>query len=237
MIAQWAAPIAWAIVNGETRTGLTTMRIDAGMDTGPVLLKYETEIGPDETAPELMQRMSEAGAPLVAESLVKLDRGEITAQAQDNGQATMAPMLTKEAGRIDWSRTAGQIYNQIRGLAPWPGAYSSFRGQLCLGTSGGALPKRHQPRRLVSPRVPLSQTRRSTRSAAAGTALAVEAVQLEGRKRITAREFANGARLTPARSIRLLVRSIRSHRNAAPLSAANFISGARHTGRFCACWG
>src|ERR1700689_1449542 len=94
-----AAPIAWAIANGETVTGLTTMQIDPGMDTGPMLLRHETEIGPDETTPELASRMAEAGAPLIADTLGKLARGEIQPIAQDSSQATYAPLLEKEHGR------------------------------------------------------------------------------------------------------------------------------------------
>ncbi len=99
-----AAPIAWAIINGEKKTGLTTMRLDPGLDTGPILLQRETEIGADETAPELAGRMAELGAPLVAESLVRWERGEITPTPQDAAQASYAPILTKEHGRIDWGR-------------------------------------------------------------------------------------------------------------------------------------
>jgi methionyl-tRNA formyltransferase len=126
-----AAPINWAIVNGERRTGLTTMQIDAGLDTGPTLLKYETEIAADETAPQLSARLAEAGAPLVVETLRKLASGEIRPTPQDNSQATRAPILKKEDGRIDWSLTAHKIYNRIRGLQPWPGGFTTFRGKTC----------------------------------------------------------------------------------------------------------
>src|SRR5712692_4648454 len=110
-----AAPINWAIVNGETRTGLTTMRIDAGMDTGDMLLQREVEIGPAETAPELSTRLSDAGAPLMAETLRGLAAGEITPRPQDHSQATLAPMLKRDDGRIDWNRNAKEIYNRMRG--------------------------------------------------------------------------------------------------------------------------
>src|SRR3984893_74409 len=126
-----AAPIAWAIINGESTTGLTTMRLDPGLDTGPILMQQDIAIGNDETAPELAGRMAELGAPLVAESLVKLARGEIAPIPQDSTQASYAPILTKEQGRIDWAQPATEIYNRIRGLAPWPGAFSTFRGRLC----------------------------------------------------------------------------------------------------------
>src|SRR5690242_9097967 len=126
-----AAPIHWAIANGETTTGLTTMRIDAGMDTGDMLLQEEIEIGNAETAPELAARMAEAGAPLMLETLRGLTAGKLTPQQQDSAAATYAPMLKKEDGRVDWNLPAQQIFNRIRGFAPWPGAYTSFRGQTC----------------------------------------------------------------------------------------------------------
>src|SRR5947207_4021356 len=126
-----AAPINWAIVNGGTRTGVTTMRIDAGMDTGDMLLQREIEIGSKETAPELTSQMSEAGAPLMAETLRGLAAGTIAPKAQNHAEASYAPMLKKEDGRIDWRRPAMEIYNRMRGFAPWPGAYTTFRGQTC----------------------------------------------------------------------------------------------------------
>ena len=122
-----AAPINWAIVNGERITGITTMRIDAGMDTGDMLLQQEISIGPKETAPELTARMSEAGAPLILETLLGLQSAAITPRPQNHAQATTAPLLKKEDARIDWQLPAQQIYNRIRGFAPWPGAFTTFR--------------------------------------------------------------------------------------------------------------
>src|SRR6202521_4417399 len=126
-----AAPINWAIVNGETRTGVTSMRIDAGMDTGDTLLLREIEIGATETAPELAARMAESGAPLMAETLRGLAAGTIAPKAQNHAEASYAPMLKREDGRIDWRRPAMEIYNRMRGFAPWPGAYTTFRRQTC----------------------------------------------------------------------------------------------------------
>jgi methionyl-tRNA formyltransferase len=189
-----AAPINWAIANGETRTGVTTMQIDAGLDTGPVLLQRDTDIGPDETAPELATRLAELGAPLIAETLRKLDRGEITPTPQDNSQATYARPLKKEDGRIDWSLDAQRIYHRIRGLQPWPGAFSIFRGKNCQiwgkplkpvsagGTPGMLLPTREDSLLVIC---------------GGGTVLRVERVQLEGRSRVTDGEFMNGARIVP----------------------------------------
>ena len=191
-----AAPIAWAIINDEPKTGLTTMRLDPGLDTGPILMQKELEIGGDETAPELAKRMAELGAPLVAESLIKFNRGEIVPIPQDSTQATYAPILTKEHGRIDWSLTSGEIYNRIRGLAPWPGAYSTFRGRLCqiwgrpsVPAAAGDAAGTWEPGSLIVSNAVIEVV------CGKGTRLQLEAVQLEGRKRISAREFVNGARL------------------------------------------
>ncbi len=189
-----AAPINWAIINGEKVTGLTTMQIDAGLDTGPMLLKYQTGIGPDETAPDLYSQLAEAGAPLIVETLKKLDQGEITPTPQDNSQATLAPPLKKEDGRIDWFLPAPKIYNRIRGLQPWPGAFTTFRGATCRiwgkplkpvaagGMPGIILPTQEDGLLVIC---------------GASTVLHVEQVQIEGRNRISDREFMNGARIAP----------------------------------------
>ena len=191
-----AAPIHWAVANGETTTGLTTMQIDAGMDTGPTLLQHEVKIGADETSPELAARVSEIGASLIVDSLFRLDRGEISPQPQDSAKATYAPILKKEHGRIDWTRTAENIFNRMRGFAPWPGAYSTFRGQTCHLWG--------RPEKIEGAKVSgasgeiISSAKEVYVVCGGGTHLRLEFAQLEGRKRITAREFANGARLEPA---------------------------------------
>jgi methionyl-tRNA formyltransferase len=210
-----AAPIHWAIASGEKRSGLTTMQIDAGLDTGPMLLKHETKIAPDETAPQLYARLAEAGAPLMVETLCGLERGTITPTPQDNSQATLAPPLKKEDGRIDWSLPAQKIYNRIRGFQPWPGAFTQFRGKQCAIWGNPAKPNpsitagapvgaglRRAP---TTPTQPDQGTPGTIRTGSGevdvtcgeDTALRLEFVQLEGRKRIAAREFANGARLQP----------------------------------------
>ena len=189
-----AAPINWAIANGEKRSGLTTMRIDAGLDTGPMLLNYETEIGADETAPELTARLANAAAPLIVETLEKLDRGEITPTPQDNSKMSLAPPLKKEDGRIDWSLDARKIHNRIRGLQPWPGAFTTFRGKNCRIWG--------KPLRPVAdggaPGIILATQEDGLLVICGGaTVLRVEQVQLEGRARVTDREFMNGARIEP----------------------------------------
>ena len=189
-----AAPINWAIASGATRTGLTTMQIDAGMDTGGMLLKYETDIGADETAPELSARLAEAGAPLMVETLRKLAAGEIRATAQDDSQKTFAPLLKKEDGLVDWRLSARQIYNRVRGFEPWPGTFTTFRGKSCHIWGRPAL---ESGSALGAPGTLRPEGGQLVAVCGGGTALVLEFVQTEGRRRITAREFANGARLGP----------------------------------------
>jgi methionyl-tRNA formyltransferase len=191
-----AAPIHWAIANGENITGLTTMQIDAGMDTGPTLLRREVEIGPDETAPELAARMSAIGAELIAESLLRFDRGEISPVLQEGKSASYAPILKKEEGRIDWGHTSQRIYNCMRAFTPWPGSYCMFRRQTCHlwgrpETSGAAVAH-------IAPGEIIPSTKEIDVVCGEGTSLRLESIQIEGRKKISAREFANGARITPS---------------------------------------
>jgi methionyl-tRNA formyltransferase len=190
-----AAPIHWAIANGETITGLTTMQIDAGMDTGPTLLRREIEIGPDETAPELAARMSAIGAELIAESLLRFDRGEISPTPQEKKDVTYAPILKKEDGRINWAQTSHQIYNRMRGFTPWPGSYSTFREQTCH------LWGRPETSGTAGENIALGEIVPSSKEiyvvCGEGTRLRLDSIQIEGRKKVSAREFANGARLAP----------------------------------------
>jgi methionyl-tRNA formyltransferase len=188
-----AAPIHWAIANGETVTGLTTMQIDKGMDTGPTLLRREVEIGPDESSPELAVRMSALGAELIADSLLRFDRGELFPVPQDAQNASYAPMLKKEDGRIDWSQPAQQIYNRMRAFVPWPGAFTTFRQQTCnvwgRPESRGMAGENMQPGEIIS------STKELYVVCGEGSCLRAESVQIEGRKKLSAREFANGARI------------------------------------------
>ena len=196
-----AAPINWAIVNGETRTGLTAMRIDAGMDTGDILLQREIEIGPAENAQELAARMSEAGAPLMEETLRGLAAGKIIPRPQNHAEASLAPILKKEDGRVDWHRPAQEIYNRMRGFAPWPGAYSTFRGQTChllaepVGSSAPSLPGTGTDSNNPVPGALFTEKNTLFVNCGRATILRVQSVKLEGRKQVSASEFAIGARL------------------------------------------
>lgn len=186
-----AGPIQWAIAKGETRTGVTTMRIDAGLDTGDMLLKRETGIGADENAVELGRRLAILGANLLGETLEGLIAGTIVPEKQDSTQATYAPLLKKEDGLIDWSRSALEIHNQVRGFQPWPGAYTTFRGQALH------IWKTKSPC-LASAPIPRHGRVTSTRPLLVGCGdrtLELLEVQLEGRKRVSAADFANGQRL------------------------------------------
>src|SRR5512133_3309422 len=116
-----AAPIQWAIASGETVTGVTTMRLDSGLDTGDMLLKAEIGILPEDTSETLAPKLSELGGPLLIETLRGLETGTITPTPQNHEDATLAPILTKEDGRIEWNRTATEIWNRLRGFTPWPG--------------------------------------------------------------------------------------------------------------------
>jgi methionyl-tRNA formyltransferase len=186
-----AAPIQWSIARGHEKTGVTTMRIDSGLDTGDIAMKWETPVDPDETAPELSPRLASAGADLLLKTLIGLANETIKPVPQNNSLATLAPILKKEDGRIDWTLPAKTIHNLIRGLQPWPGAFTMFRGQsLHLWRS-----------RLVATKWNLApgalvQDEGVFAVAGDGAALQLLELQLEGRKRMPAEVFANGHRIT-----------------------------------------
>lgn len=183
-----AAPIQWAIANGEARTGVTTMRIDAGLDTGDILLRWETGIGPEETAPELSARLAMAGADLLVETLARL--ADIVPQKQDSSQATLAPILKKEDGLLDWTRAARDLHNRVRGFQPWPGAWTRFRGQTLH------IWKSHPAQAALTPAGLHRAGAVLLAGCGAGTALELVEVQLEGRRRMPGEAFANGQRIT-----------------------------------------
>jgi methionyl-tRNA formyltransferase len=197
-----AAPIQWAIANGDTTTGLTTMRIDAGMDTGDMLLQTELKIGANETTPELAARLAEAGAPLMAETLRALAAESIQPRPQNNGDASYAPLLKKEDGRIDWTRPAQEIYNRMRAFAPWPGAFTTFRGQTVhLWAEPVSRPARESvtgvsKERSASPGALRVDAHSLFVACGRATELRVLSVKREGAKKVEAMEFLHGVRLT-----------------------------------------
>jgi methionyl-tRNA formyltransferase len=186
-----AAPIQWAIANGETRTGVTTMRIDAGLDTGDMLLKWETAIDAEENAMELSPRLATAGAELLVETLRGLQIGSVKPEAQNPADATLAPILKKEDGRIDWNWPASKIFNRARGFLPWPGVYTSFRGQSLRIWK--CLPGAQE---IGTPGELLLQSQHLYVGCGEKTALELREVQMEGRKRVSASDFVNGVRLS-----------------------------------------
>ncbi len=184
-----AAPIQWAIANGETSTGVTVMQIDAGLDTGDMLLRASVAIGAEETSSELSARLAELGADQLLKVISHIKAGEIEREKQNDAEATLAPILRKEDGEVQWSRTAAEIYNRLRGFMPWPGAYTSFRGQqLSL--------VRAKPGEGVSaePGTVIADKRRLVVSCGGGTALELTEVQLAGKKRMSGEAFLNGYR-------------------------------------------
>jgi methionyl-tRNA formyltransferase len=181
-----AAPIQWAIANGETTTGVTTMRIDAGLDTGDILLQREVAIAPNDTAETLSPRLAAIGADLMVETLHGLENGNVTPIPQDHSQASLAPILTKEDGHMDFSRPAAELLNRLRGFQPWPGAYTSFRGKKLQVHSA-----RTASGRLPAAAVALDGGRLLV-GCGGGTALELLEIQIEGKRRMTAREFLNG---------------------------------------------
>ena len=186
-----AAPTNWAIVNGETETGVTTMFIEPTLDTGPILLQRKTGIGTKETAPELMQRLAETGADLLGETLARLD--ELIPRPQQDADATFAPILKKEDGLIDWSQSAFAIERRVRGFQPWPNAYTSFNSKGLTIWSAEPLPASHP--NAVSGEVISAHGNELVVSCGEQTALRLLEVQPEARKRIPARDFINGMHL------------------------------------------
>jgi methionyl-tRNA formyltransferase len=188
-----AAPIQWALIRGESVTGVTTMKIDEGLDTGDVLLQKEIPIHDDDTMETLAERLSGAGADLMVETLSKLDRAEIQPQPQNHAQATFAPILKKQDGRIDWRLKAEEIWQRVRGLRPWPGAYTTFRSKnlhiWSAAPSAGQAGPADEPGTLLVERGGLRVV------CGRGTLLEVHELQVEGRKRLGARDFLNGVRI------------------------------------------
>ena len=191
-----AAPIQWAIANGETQTGVTIMQIDAGLDTGDMLREASVPISEDETAPELSARLAPLGARLLVEVLQQMITESVHREQQDEAEATYAPVLKKEDGLIDWSRPARDIYNRLRGFAPWPGAYTLFRGQQLLVLSARIVEGSR-----ASPGTLHTESRSVFAGCGRNSALELLEVQLGGKKRISARAFINGYK--PAESERL----------------------------------
>jgi methionyl-tRNA formyltransferase len=186
-----AAPLNWCIINGETETGVTTMLMDVGLDTGDMLLEKRTAIDPEEDTQSLHDRLALLGAEALAETLDLLKRGELKPQKQDDALTCYAPMLKKEDGCIDWQRENRAIKNLVRGMTPWPGAYTFLDGKMLKiyktrTADGGG-----------SPGAVLRVDRQSLEVACGTGSLLIEELQLEGRKRLSAADFLAGYKIEP----------------------------------------
>jgi methionyl-tRNA formyltransferase len=183
-----AAPIQWAIACGETVTGVTTMKIDSGLDTGDILLHKEIPVEAKDTAETLAPRMANIGAELVRETLPGLRAGTVHPTPQDNTKASLAPILKKEDGEIDFHRSAQEICNRLRGFQPWPGAYTNFRGKNLQVWDAKPL------QRVLSEAEFAVEADRLIVGCGKGTALELLEVQPEGKKRMATRDFVHGYR-------------------------------------------
>lgn len=185
-----AAPIQWAIANGEPATGATTMRLDEGLDTGDILLQREMTIAPDMTSVNLFPLLAEMGADLMMETLRELDAGDIAPRKQDHGKATLAPILTRDDGRMDFTRPAMTLYNRWRGFQPWPGAWTTLGGKKL--TVHRLLPTELRGTRRMEPGAVLAEEGTLFIACGNGTWLELVEVQMEGKRRMTAGEFLRG---------------------------------------------
>ena len=202
-----AAPVNWAVVRGERETGVTTMLMDEGLDTGPVLLQRATEIGQGETAPQLLERLSHEGAELLAETLARFD--EIRPRAQDEREATHAPVLRREDGLVDWTLDAFQVERRVRGFQPWPNAHTSHQGRRLIiwraephareAGQGDAAPPEDAPG--AAGTLLVARGGELVVACGGGTTLRILELQPEGKQRMPARDFINGARPQPGQRL------------------------------------
>lgn len=191
-----AAPVNWVIVCGERVTGVTTMLMDEGLDTGPVLLQRAVEIGAKETAPELMERLAAAGADLLSETLLRLD--EIEPRAQNHAEASLAPILKREDGKIDWSRRAAEIERCVRGFQPWPNAHTNYAGRrLIVWRAEEVAGASDAQKKLSGGEVVTARGDDLTVACGGDTFLRLLEVQPETKRRMNARDFLNGVKLQP----------------------------------------
>jgi methionyl-tRNA formyltransferase len=195
-----AAPVHWALANGESKTGVCTMLLDEGLDTGGVYLCDETEIEPEETVTQLYDRLAAMGAPLLERTVAGVTEGTLKAQSQDSEKATYAPILKKEDGFIDWRIPARKVHDRVRAFNPWPGTVTRFRGNVCK------VLKARRGTGELSPSSPLSSatpgaiqlTRRSLNVVCGdGETLEILSIQPENKKAVSGADFANGARIQP----------------------------------------
>ena len=189
-----AAPVNWAIVNGETKTGITTMKMDAGLDTGDVLLQCETLIGEAENSIELMERLSLDGAELLAKTLTDFD--DIEPTPQKHQESTLAPLMFKEDGEIDWSLSASAINNRVRGFQPFPRSFTIYKGQkLTLWKAEESQIADFKFQSLDVGKILLAKGNDLFISCGKGTVLNIDELQIQGKRRMGTRDFLNGIKL------------------------------------------
>jgi methionyl-tRNA formyltransferase len=187
-----AAPVQWAIVNGERETGVTTMLIDEGLDTGPTLLSRATPIGAEETAAELEPRLAAMGAEVLIETLAGIGEGTLRPEPQDHARATLAPIIKKEDGRLDWTMPAEALARRVRGFHPWPGTFATWRGQPLK-----ILRARPEAIAALAPGELAADRDGLLVGCGQGTGLRLLEVQPESRRPMTAAAFSAGLRLAP----------------------------------------
>ena len=187
-----AAPIVRAILGGESRTGITTMFMDPGMDTGPILLTEETEIGEEDTAGTLHDRLARIGARLLLRTLDELEQNTLAPKPQDHSRATLAPKIEKEEAHVLWSAPARQVFNQVRAFDPWPGAYTSWAGR----TVKLFRPRLMEAEGKESPGTVIEASAEGIRIASPQGSLLIREVQMESRPRMKVSDFLRGNHLT-----------------------------------------
>jgi methionyl-tRNA formyltransferase len=191
-----AAPVQWALINGETVTGITIMQTDAGLDSGPIRLQRQLDIEPDELAPDLFERLSLLGAAAITEALAQLEAGVLPSVPQDPALATLAPLLVRSDGLIDWQRSAAASYNRFRGVAAWPGSFFEFAGsdikvQAMSPDEGHGVPGEV-----------LRVDARGIVVCCGADALLIETLQPPGKGRMPAGAWANGSGVQPGSLLR-----------------------------------
>ena len=185
-----AAPITWAVVRGEKKSGVTLMQMDAGMDTGPMLEQFTTDIGDDETAEELGERLAKIGAEATRVGIPKVLAGAYVAEVQDEAGVTLAPLLKKEDGAIAWTKTARQIHDHVRGMTPWPGAFAKLNAKI-IKVHSTRIPSEiaSNPSNSAIPGTVVFADKTRVLVACGDGAIELSRVQLEGKKAVTAIEW------------------------------------------------
>ena len=192
-----AAPIQWAVINGETETGITIMQMDEGMDTGDILLTVSVAIGPQETAGELFDRLSRLGGETLGSAVAGLKEGRLTRIPQDHSHATSAPMLVKDMGHLDWTLPARRLHSLIRGLDPWPSAYGFINGKRCRFFAPEVVPIR-----ATDPPGTICRADNQGLLVATGDdCLRIHDIQPEGKKRMEVEVWLRGFRIEPGTRI------------------------------------